>query len=151
MRKLHTTIIGIICLCTTSSLFSQTLEEREFARQASNLYRSANVDAFFAWFTSPTCSNLLLFLMIASGLYFLAMLTLFLLINREVLKVKENTLLHILMEDWLTEKEKIIITTAQKKEAPITQDLPTETIIQLDLPNLDILSMETESAKMAVN
>ncbi|GEM_PF-3644192 len=149
MRKLHTTILGIVCLCTTSSLFSQTHPEAELARQASNLYRSANVDAFFSWFTSSTCSNLLFFLIIAFGFYFLSMLTLFLLVNKEVISLKENALLHILLEDWLAEKTTLI--SAKEVEPVVTTDLLTETIIQLDLPNLDILSMETESAKMVVS
>ncbi len=150
MRKLHTTILGMVCLCSTSSLFSQTNPEVELAKQASYLYRSSNADAFFTWFTSPTCSNLLLFLMFASILYFLAMLTLFLLINREVIKVKENALVHILLEDWLTEKEKILLSPIEKMEPVIKEKSPTESMIPLNLPNSDILSMETESAKMAI-
>ena len=150
MRKLHTTIIGILCLCTTSSLVAQTNPEHELHRQASNLYRSANVDAFFTWFTSPICSNLLFFLIIASGIYFLTMLTLFLLIHKEVLSLKENTVLHILLEDWLIEKEATVLGVPQKDEVPAPQDSLMETVIQLDLPNLDVLSMESESAKMAI-
>ena len=149
MRKLHTTI-GIFCLYTTSSLVAQTNPEHEFSRQAANLYRSANVDAFFAWFTSSNCSNLLFLLIIASGIYFLTMLTLFLLIHKDVISLKENSVLYILLEDWLTEKETIILGVPQKDENPIPQDSLTETVIQLDLPNLDVLSMETESAKMAI-
>ncbi len=151
MRKLHTTILGLVCLGNTSSLFSQTPPEAELARQASNLYRSANVDAFFSWFTSPTCSNLLFFLIIASGLYFLSMFALFLLLNKKVISLKENSLLHILLEDWLADKEKTIILSDEKTETAVTKDSLTETIIQLDLPNLDILSMDTESAKMVVS
>lgn len=151
MRKLHTTIIGILCLCPTASLFAQTSPERELIRQASNLYRSANVDAFFTWFTSPSCSHLLFILILASGIYFLAMLTLFLLISKEVITLKEHTLLHLLLEGWLAEKEKTNLVTPQKNEIPIPQDSLAETIMLLDLPNLDVLSMETESAKMVIH
>ena len=89
--------------------------------------------------------------MIASGLYFLAMLVLFLLVHKEVIRIKENALLHILLEDWLTQKEKerYLDTT---EEVVISEEVATETTtIQLDVPNLDILSMDSESAKMAIS
>lgn len=149
MRKLHTTILGIVCLYPTSSLFSQTPSEAELAKQAASLYRSANIDSFFNWFLSPACSNFLFLLLIASGIYFLGMLTLFLLINRDVIKIKENPLVQILLEDWLVEKSKI--RPIEKVEPVVTTDLLTETIIQLDLPNLDILSMKQESTTKVAN
>ena len=148
MRKLHTILLGVICLCATSPIFSQGNPEDALAKEAAKLYHAANVDAFFTWFTSPSFANILLFLLFLSASYFIAMLALFLLVNKEVIRVKENALVQILLEDWLAEKEQVLHPSPEKIKETSDENILVETINQLDLPNLDILNMETESAKM---
>ena len=89
MRKSHTIPMGIVLLFANQNLGAQTNQQQEFARQANNLF-SSDMDAFFDWFTAPSSRNLLLLLMGLSFFYFLSMLTLFVLVNKQVFSIKEK-------------------------------------------------------------
>ena len=139
MRKPQIPAIVALCLLSTTNLFGQSPYEDELQIQATKFIKSEGVRNFIAFFESSAFQNLLLAIVIFSGIYFSLMLTLFILINKGVIHLKENSLIALLMEDWMTKKEEesVLEEKLAPNKHPIFEELPT-----IEYPNWEILSVE---------
>lgn len=139
MRKSPIPTMVALCLLSATNLFGQSPYEQELEVEATKFIKSESVQNFATWFGSPSFQNFILAIVIFSIIYFSLMLTLFVLINKEVISVEENSFVALLMEDWMTKKAEAPIPAEQLalKEQPIFEQLPT-----IEYPNWEILCVE---------
>lgn len=144
MRKAQITTLVATCILFPDRLIGQLPIENEIENQVISSFKPANAERFFAWFESPTFYNFILTAVILSGLYFTTMLLLFVLINKEIFSVKENSLISILLDDWIQDE---VLIKSKEKVVPADELRPVknpifENIPSLEYPSLEVIDLE---------